>query len=279
LTVILPCKNERLNIRPCIESVKSIADEVLVADSGSTDGTVDIARQIGGCRIIQREYVHSGDFKNWAIPQAAHPWVLIVDADERVTESLAAEIQQILETGPEYDGYWIYRQSYLCGHRVRYSGWSSDRVLRLFRRDISRYEGDNDHAEVSVSTGKVGRLRTKLLHFTYWSYDQYLQKINRYSTYQARVWHAKGKRPRFARMLLAVPFRFLHLYLVRWGFLDGWVGIQVCSMTAFYSFLKQARLWELHHAKPQPDLEADRAAGGFDGACEAATAPRPSRVA
>ena len=83
LSIIIPCKNERRNIRPCIESARLVADEVLIADSGSTDGTLDIVREIGGCRIIEREYIHSGDFKNWAIPQAQHSWVMILDADER----------------------------------------------------------------------------------------------------------------------------------------------------------------------------------------------------
>ena len=89
LTVLIPCKDERRNIRACIESVQAIADEILIADSGSTDGTLDIVRDIGGCRIIEREYINSANFKNWAIPQARHEWVLVVDADERVTPELA----------------------------------------------------------------------------------------------------------------------------------------------------------------------------------------------
>jgi (heptosyl)LPS beta-1,4-glucosyltransferase len=89
LTVLIPCKNERLNIKDCIESVRGIADEILIADSGSTDGTLEIVRGLGGCRIIEREYVNSANFKNWAIPQAKHEWVLVVDADERVTPELA----------------------------------------------------------------------------------------------------------------------------------------------------------------------------------------------
>ena len=97
LTVLIPCKDERRNIRACIESVQAIADEMLIADSGSTDGTLDIVRDIGGCRIIEREYINSANFKNWAIPQAKHEWVLVVDADERVTPELADEIREVLE--------------------------------------------------------------------------------------------------------------------------------------------------------------------------------------
>ena len=96
LTVLIPCKDERMNIRPAVASARRVADEVLVADSGSTDGTLQIVSELGGCRVIERAYVNSGNFKNWAIPQAAHAWVLVLDADERVTEQLAAEINALL---------------------------------------------------------------------------------------------------------------------------------------------------------------------------------------
>src|SRR5438552_866203 len=129
LTVLIPCRNERRNIRPCVESARSIADEILIADSGSTDETLDIARELGGCRIIEREYLDSGNFKNWAIPQAAHPWVLIVDADERVTESLVDEVRAVLAS-PRSEGYRIRRRNFFLGHEIRYSGWSNDAVLR-----------------------------------------------------------------------------------------------------------------------------------------------------
>lgn len=260
LTVIIPCKDERRNIRPCIESLRTLADEIIVADSGSTDGTLDIVRDIGGCRIIEREYVHSGDFKNWAIPQATHEWVLIVDADERVTPGLAEEIRSQLKagSGADADGYWIYRENYFMGHRIRFSGWNNDRCLRLFRRDLSRYVGDNDHAEVQVSTDRVERLGHRLQHFTYWNYDQYFHKFNRYTGWQAQVWHKAGRQPSYLRLLLTVPIRFLWLYFVRLGILDGMPGLQVCALTAFTSFMKRARLWQLNAGIPQPDPEAGR---------------------
>lgn len=255
LTVIVPCKNEAKNIRACIESFRGIADEILIADSGSTDATLDIVRSIGGCRIIEREYVHSGDFKNWAMQHATYDWVLIVDADERVTPQLAEEIRTVLSGPVEADGFWIYRENYFMGHRVRFSGWQSDRCLRLFRRSCGQYVGDTDHAEVEIRTGRVGRLRHRLQHYSYWSYDAYFQKFNRYTSWQARVWHAQGRKPGFLRMLVTVPSRFLWLYIVRLGFLDGHVGLQICMLSAFYSFMKRARLWELTAGRPQPSAE------------------------
>ena len=260
LTVIIPCKNERNNIRPCILSARRVADEVLVADSGSTDGTLDIVRSLGGCRVVEREYVNSGNFKNWAIPQASHPWVLVVDADERVSEALADEISNLLYMGPPHDGYHVYRANYFLGHRIRFSGWGRDKVLRLFRRDLGRYQGETDHAEVNIATHNVGHLRHRLNHYTYWTYDQYFLKFHRYTVQGAQNMHAVGRRAGFTRMLLAPPLRFLHCYIVRLGFLDGLAGLQISALTGMSSFVKQVRLWELDHARLQPDPEAEHAA-------------------
>jgi glycosyltransferase involved in cell wall biosynthesis len=277
LTVIIPCKNERLNIRPCIESARLVADEVLVADSGSTDGTLAIVEELGGCRVIEREYVHSGDFKNWAIPQAEHEWVLILDADERITTELAAEIRDHLAQGPLLDGYLVPRRNYFMGHEILRSGWGNDRLMRLFHRDRGRYVGDTDHAEVAISTGRSGRLRSHLVHYTYWSYDQYFRKFDRYTRWQAQVWYEQGRQPSVLRLLLSGPFRFFRSYVIQRGFLDGLPGLQICMLHGFYSFMKQARLWELHRALPQPDPEALRIQGKRGPAlAHNKTTPEPS---
>ena len=255
LTVLIPCKNEQRNIRPCIESAREIADEMLVADSGSTDATLDIVRELG-CRLIEREYVNSADFKNWAIPQAAHPWVLVVDADERVTPQLAAEIKGVLADSPRRDGYRILRQNYFFGHPIYHCGWNTDDVLRLFRKDVCHYQTRRVHAGVIVDTGSVGRLRGKFLHYTYWTFNQYFEKFGRYTTWAAQDWYDAGKKAGFFKLLLRPPIKFLHLYVLRLGFLDGLPGLMICMLSGMYVLVKYAKLWALHHARPQPDPEA-----------------------
>jgi glycosyltransferase involved in cell wall biosynthesis len=259
LTVLIPCRNERKNIRACIASAQGLADEILIADSLSTDDTLDIVRSIGGCRIIEREFIGYADFKNWAIPQASHPWVLIVDADERITPELAAEIRGILASTPEHlDGYWIGRDNYFMGHRIRHCGWNTDDVFRLIRRDVCRYRQVRVHEEIDVQPTRAGRTQAKLTHFTYWSYDQFFAKHVKYTKLGAEDSWERGKRAGFYSLALRPLMRFLLLYFGRLGFLDGQAGLQVCMLTAFFNtFVKQARLWEMEHALPQPDDQPD----------------------
>ncbi|MEM9410694.1 MAG: glycosyltransferase family 2 protein [Planctomycetota bacterium] len=254
LTVIIPCKNERLNIRHCIESFYSIADEVLIADSGSSDETMEIAASFSKVRVIEREYIYSGDFKNWAIPQAKYEWVLIVDADERVTEELAQEIDQVL-VSPLFDGYWIDRNNHFFGYRQRYGDARTDKVLRLFKRDLGRYTGPSDHGEITIKTGHVGELEHCFDHFSIWDYDAYFQKFHRYTSFQAQQWHEEGKDTSYFKLLIRPMFRFFREYILQGSILDGKLGLQTAWMAAMYSFMKQARLWELNHALPQPNPE------------------------
>lgn len=258
LTVIVPCKNEQLNIRACIESFFHIADEILIADSGSTDQTMNIAREFDKVRLIERDYITSGDFKNWAIPQASNEWVLIVDADERVKPALATEIVMELSRGPAYDGYWISRENHFMGHPLRYGDARGDGVLRLFHRDRGRYEGPSDHGEIRVSTGKVGKLSEKLAHFSMWNYDQLYDKNSRYTSLQAQQWCEKGRDTSYFNLLVRPMWRFFREFILQRSILDGKAGIQTAWVAAFYSFDKQARLWAMNHGKQQQDPDAIR---------------------
>ncbi len=278
ITGLIPCKNEQLNIRECLESLYPITDEILVADSGSTDRTMEIAREFDKVRVIEREYRTSGDFKNWAIPQAQHEWIVLLDADERLTEPLRQEIVSTLES-PTCDGYWIYRANHFMGHPVPYGDSGTDRVVRLFRRDLGRYEGPSDHGEVHLSTGRVGVLNEKMLHYTCWDYDQVFQKFHRYTKLQAEQWHEAGRDTSYLRLFLNPIFRFTREYFLQLGFLNGKAGVQLAMLAAFYSFMKQARLWELNHGLPQPVPEQDRRPMSRQAAVASSEDPRSNRRA
>ncbi len=257
VTVLIPCKDEEQNIGPCIASARLIGDEILVADSGSTDATLRIVRGTPGVRLIQREFIGYADFKNWAIPQASHEWVLIVDSDERVTPELAREIRSLLEQPPpDVAGFWIRRRTFFLGRELRHGGLNTDDVCRLIRRDICRYRPRRVHEEIDTRSIRTGRLKTPLVHFWVRSYDQYFDKLVRYTELGARENWDRGKRASAFSLLARPGLRFLQLYLLRGGFLDGLAGIQYCALTAFFNtFVKQARLWEMEHARRQSELE------------------------
>jgi glycosyltransferase involved in cell wall biosynthesis len=259
LSVIIPCKDERDNIRDCIDSVRAIADEILVFDSGSTDGTVDLLRQTTGCRLIEREWMGYAKFKNWAIPQAKNPWVLVLDADERVSPELGAEILRTMDAvSDDVDGFWIPRQNHFQGQPIRYSGWRGDKVCRLIRRDRCRYREVAVHEEIDIAPDRARRLKHPLLHFTHATYNQALDKTVRYTELNAEESFRRGRRPSYVRLLTAAPFRFLRSYLFKGGVLDGAAGLQVCMMTAFYAFLKEARLFELQRTGLPSDRGKER---------------------
>jgi glycosyltransferase involved in cell wall biosynthesis len=249
LTVLIPCKDEARHIRDCLESVRPIADEILVADSGSSDTTLDMVRSFGGCRVIQREYVNSADFKNWAIPQARQEWVLVVDADERVTPALAGEIRRLMAGEPACDGYSLYRENFFLGHAIRHCGWSTSRLVRLFRKSVSQYQTRRVHANVEVATGKIGELVHPLVHHTALDLDHFVAKQQRYAIWSALDAHDAGKRANWLRLLTHAPLRFLQLFLLRGGCLDGRAGLVVCGLAAWYTFLKDAHLWSLRHTR------------------------------
>jgi glycosyltransferase involved in cell wall biosynthesis len=264
LTVLIPCKNEQRNIRECIKSVQDVADEILVADSGSTDGTQDIVRSIDGCRLIEREFVTYADFKNWALPQASHSWVLLVDADERMTDPLAQEILSVLHNPPEdVDGYWIGFNCFFMGHRLNYSGWNTASV-RLVRRDCCRYKARRVHEGMQIDKQRIRHLRGKLQHFSYWNYDQYFAKYIKYTRWGAEELADRGQKASWYSLAVRPALRFLHIYALRGGFLDGLPGLQICVLTAFFNtFMKQARLWEMEHALRQPDPEVHNDAASW----------------
>jgi glycosyltransferase involved in cell wall biosynthesis len=238
ISVVIPCFNEEANMSDCLESVKW-ADEILVVDSFSTDNTLEIVGRYTD-RVLQREYKNHADQLNWAIPQARHEWVLVVDADERVPEILEKEIRSIDFSARDVDGYWIKRDNHLFGKRMRFSGWGRDRVMRLFRRDVGRKKDKRVHAEFQVA--RSGSLQGSILHYPMPSIEVWVEKINRYSTWKAMDKVEKGNPNALMHLFFRPPIRFFKDSVLRLGILDGWRGILVAAMSAFAEMLMSAKM-------------------------------------
>jgi len=241
LSVIITTFNEEINIGECIESV-AWADEILVVDSHSTDRTVEIARRYP-VELLQREYFGSAAQKNWAIDRVRHEWVLIVDADERVPPKLASEILTVLATQPKVNGFYIRRENVFIDRPIRHSGWSTDKVVRLFRKDKGRYPNRRVHADLEIE-GPVPVLRQPFLHFTFRTFDQYFPKFLNYAEWGAAQAYRDGRRAGLAELVFRPWWRFVRTYVLQLGLLDGMYGFVLCSLQAFGVFLKYARLWE-----------------------------------
>ena len=243
LTAIIPTGNEIHNIEDVIASVQ-FADEILVVDSFSTDGTFEKAQALA-TKVIRREYQYSASQKNWAIPQAENEWVLLIDADERVTPELEQEIKEILNN-PHEDivAYWIGRQNHFMGERVNYSGWRNDKVIRLFKRDFCKYEDKHVHAEI-IANGSVARLKNKLYHNTYITLDKYFEKMNRYATWQAKDYDKKTGRLTPYHFVIKPFWGFFKHYIIQSGFRDGLVGLVIGYIQGYVVFMRYVKLWLL----------------------------------
>ena len=239
LTVCIITRNEAANIVACLRSV-SFADEIVVLDSGSTDDTVALARAEGARVETSVDWPGFGPQKNRVLAMAQGEWVLSLDADERVTPKLAAEIQAALRD-PRHDAYDMPRLSSFCGRFIRHSGWWPDRVLRLFRRGTARFTDAAVHERV-IPDGAVGSLQANLLHYTYPTLDSALTKMNRYSSDAALAMHARGRRASLASALGHGFWTFVRIYLLRRGFLDGRHGFVLASVAAMGSFSRYAKL-------------------------------------
>ena len=238
ITVVIPSYNEELNIAACLESVKW-ADEILVVDAFSDDGTVEIASRYTD-RILQHEYVNYAAQNSWAIPKALHGWVLVVDCDERVPAELRDEIQELLKSEPPKKGYWMYRDNYLFNKQIKYSGWGGDRVLRLFRRDVARYAEKRVHAAIQIED--PGALNARLTHYSVSDIRSWVNKINRYSSWKAADKCERGVTYPLLHLFFRPPLRFVKDFILRRGFMDGWRGFLIASMSAFAELVMSAKL-------------------------------------
>ena len=242
LSVIIISKNEALNIRECIESVKW-ADEIIVVDSGSTDDTVAICREFTP-HVYSHDWPGFGIQKNRALDYATQEWVLSLDADERVTPELRAEIEAAMHDGKE-QGYEIPRLSSFCGRFMHHSGWFPDYVLRLFRRGSARFS-DNLVHEKLISSGKTGRMKNLLLHYAFVDLEEVLHKTNQYSTAGAQMQFQRGRKASLTGAVLRGLWSFVRSYVLRLGFLDGREGFILAVSNAEGTYYRYVKLMMLN---------------------------------
>ncbi|WP_418509397.1 glycosyltransferase family 2 protein [Corallibacter sp.] len=243
LTAIIPVGNEIHNIEAVIDSVR-FANEIIVVDSFTNDGTYEKAKSLG-VTVLQREFKYAADQKNWAIPQAKYDWVLLVDADERVTPELQAEIIDLLKN-PKTDivAYWIGRMNHFMGKRVHFSGWRNDKVIRFFKRDSCKYEDKFVHEEI-IANGPVSKLKNKLYHNTYTTLDAYIEKLNKYATWQAKDYDKKTGTLTPYHFVIKPFWGFFKHYIVQSGFRDGVVGLTIGYLQGYVVFMRYVKLWLL----------------------------------
>ncbi len=240
---IVVCFNEEENIRRCLESLRW-CDEIVVVDSFSTDGTLEICKQFTD-RVLQRTWAGYRDQKAFAHSQATKEWVILVDSDEQVSPELQEEIREALKKdGGRYAGYAIPRLVFYLNRWWRRGGWYPDYKVRLFRRDRASWGGKDPHEKILVD-GPVRRLRHPLHHFTYRHIADHLERINRFTSISARELKAAGQNARWFDALLRPAARFFHSYVLKRGFMEGFAGFYVAVSAAVYVFLKYAKLWEL----------------------------------
>ena len=241
LSILIPAFNNEEIITDCLESAKW-ADEIFVVDSFSTDRTLEICKQYTN-KVIQHEYINSATQKNWAIPQMSHPWVMVLDTDERITPELREEIQGILKDNKGYVGFRIRRINSFFGKQMNGCGWDKDWVLRIFKKDLGRYLDREVHADVVIK-GKIGELENCLIHNSYTSMEQYVNKFQRYTSWLSLELQKKGVKVKWYHILFRPIWRFFKMYILQRGFTQGIRGLILSWLGMMSVFMKYAKLWD-----------------------------------
>jgi len=240
LSAIVITKNEEAMIRRCLESV-AWADERIVVDSGSTDRTLDIARELGAKVHLTPDWPGFGPQKNRALALATCDWVLSLDADEWLSPELAEEIREVIHRPAPVSAYALSRLSSYCGRYMRHSGWRPDWVPRLFRRGDACFSDDLVHERLVVD-GPLGRLRGELMHEAFVDLKEVLEKLNSYSSWGAQTLHENGQRAGIATAVGHGVWAFFRTYVLRRGFLDGREGFLLSVSNAEGAYYKYVKL-------------------------------------
>jgi glycosyltransferase involved in cell wall biosynthesis len=245
VSVIIITKNEEVAIEGCLKSVMW-ADEIIVVDSGSVDRTIEICKSYGAKVTSTNDWPGFGQQKNRALKLATNEWVFSIDADERITPELQAEIQNALNDANKKTAFRIPRKSSYCGQFINYSGWWPDYVTRLFPRHGAKFSDDLVHERI-VFEGEIKTLKEPLIHMSHTDLEEVLNKTNRYTSDGAAMLFAQGKKSSLKKAILHGVWAFIRTYIIRRGFLDGRMGLILAISYAegtYYRYLKLMMLNE-----------------------------------
>lgn len=237
--------NEETHLARCLQSVRGIADEIVVVDSGSQDGTRKIAES-HGVKFLVRPWTNYSDQKNFAASQAVHEWILSLDADECLSPSLCAALAELKRKPAAAVAYSFPRKAFYLGRWINHSGWYPDYKTRLYRKENARWVGEFVHERLVVG-GDTRRVEADLLHYSCQSVRDHVQSLDRYTSLAARDLHSHGKRFHMHQLLGSPAAAFIKTYLLKAGLLDGTQGCLIACFAAYYNFLKYAKLWELEN--------------------------------
>ena len=246
LSISIITKNEASNIKRCLESVKW-ADEIIVVDSGSTDGTLEICKNYH-CKIIETEWLGFGRTKQIGVNAAMNDWILSIDADEEVSVNLKDEILELVQS-TQFHAFNIKRVSYYLKKRIQYSGWQTDYPLRLFNKKYGNFNDTSVHESVVMDSKNASTIQALLYHYPFQSISSHISKINLYTQLGAQKLFDKGKRSTLIYAVLSGIVKFIKMYLIKKGFLDGKEGFILAILSGFSSTLKYFKLWSLWKAK------------------------------
>jgi glycosyltransferase involved in cell wall biosynthesis len=241
VSIVIVTKDEEANIEAALDSVRDAA-EIVVIDSFSSDRTVEICRKYTD-KVLQKEWTGYARQKQAAVDLAAGPWVFILDADERFTPELKAEVINAIKEN-SHDGFYVPRKNFFMGRWIRHGGWQPDYTLRLFRKSAGKVESREVHEKVIVN-GSVSYLKNPLVHYTYNSVSDYLKRMDIYSELAAKELKKTGVAPNMLDFLIRPLITFIKMFFFRFGFLDGRYGLVLALLYSYYTFLKYAKTWEM----------------------------------
>ena len=250
ISALIITLNEEKNIERCIKSISDLADEIVVIDSFSTDKTEEISKKYN-VKFVKHKFEGHIEQKNYAITQAKYPHVLSIDADEELSDELIESIKEV-KNNWTHDGYYFNRLTNYCGKWIKHCGWYPDQKLRLWDSRKGSWQGENPHDKYALKPGSTQKhLKGDLFHYCFYTMEQHMDQINKFSSIKAMVAYNKGKKSSCLKMYINPIFKFVKDFYFKRGFLDGYYGYVICRNSAHSNFLKYAKLKMLYKNKKE----------------------------